>query len=197
MGIMSRLDFLTIYRLHIIYTLIKCAGGILNVMRDNKLFLEDAHLTIITFSIFPQLTRIWHYFIYPIQTFLNNNGFKTESIIIDCHGNLYKSHFPNIKVTKVVNCYHARKLDYFVTRKIRSKLVWICDDDVFLYDPEFVLRNIESFSIDNRLAAISFMPRTRWQINYLNNKVLPMGSYCLLLNRDIITSEGLKFAAPF
>jgi len=188
-------DFIKMYRFHILYSLMRCRIGTFRVILDKARFPKDNALSIITFSIFPQLTRIWYYFFTRIADSLNKYGYKTELIIIDCHGNLCVRRFPNAVIHRFVNIYHGRKLDYFVLRKIKGKLVWVCDDDTFIYSPELALESVQSFYSDPNQAAISFMPRFRWRIHINNEEVMPMGSYCVLLNRDIVTKERLLFSS--
>lgn len=55
---------------------------------------------------------------------------------------------------------------------------------------------MNSFINDSKLAAYSFFPRPDWWFTIKGKRVRPMGSYCLILNRDIVAKERY-FLKPF
>ena len=99
----------------------------------------------------------------------------------------------SVYVFPVLNLHHGTKLDLFVNRICTAEYILVCDDDVFLLDNLPLEWAIKQFENDTLISVISFMPRCQ-KSSVLRDKVdKPMGSYCLILRRDIWKRENLSF----
>jgi len=127
---------------------------------------------------------------------LIRHGFGLKFLIVDCCGKLDPRNFPIATIEKFINDTHPHKLDFFFRRYIRSGLVLICDDDCFIVSPQIILGAAKDLTKDEGLAAISFFPRPDWWLTVNNERIRPMGSYCLVVNRNIILKEKLQFQSP-
>jgi len=142
--------------------------------------------TLLTFSVYPDLTRIWYYF---AQMSLDAN---VKVMVVDCCGSLRKSHFPGAQVVRFWNFSHSRKIDFFIRHLVGTRYVWICDDDVMLIDPS-VAKRVHQMISQDRVAAVSLAPRG-WYLKVNGETHKGMGSYCVLFDRRVFLSEGLSFS---
>jgi len=71
---------------------------------------EEFHpgITVITFTIHPDLARIWYWFFSRVA------DPSTKIVIVDCRGNLSPAYFPRARVARFCNFQHGRKIDYWV-----------------------------------------------------------------------------------
>lgn len=172
---------------------IKCGMGAIKTLF--KKIPSEYDLTIVTNSIAPELTRISYHFMSQIIAHLNQNGIKSKLLIIDCSGNLPSHYAPNAVVERFPKFDLALTLDYFTSHYVKSKLVWVSDDDSFVFEPNVAIEAVNSFYSDTNLAAFSFRPRDWWHFELGGAKIRPMSSYCVMLNRDIIKKEKLSFTS--
>ncbi len=142
--------------------------------------------TLLTFSVYPDLSRIWHYFAKKMF------GSDIEIMVVDCCGLLRKDHFPGSQVVRFWNFSHSRKIDYFIRYVVRSRYIWLCDDDVIFVNPDS-FEAARSLLDQQAVVAVSLAPRG-WHLTVNDQKHRGMGSYCLLFDRDILISEELSFS---
>lgn len=178
-------------------TIFSCGPGTIKTFfKGLKKNSREPLITIITFSIFPELTRLWYYFIEQSADLLVRHGFTLRFLIVDCSGKLDPRNFPSATIERFINDTHPHKLDFFFRRYIKSGLVLISDDDCFIVDPQIILEAAKDLTKDERLAVISFFPRPDWWLTVDEKRSRPMGSYCLMVNRNIIIKEKLHFQSP-
>lgn len=186
-------DYRRIYHLYSAVSLLKCGiSSFLVTLRAENSFGREEKLTIITFSIFPELTSVWYYFMEKVYQHLKNNGLTVKLLIVDCAGSLKKAHFPKAEISKFINHTHPFKLDYYLKKIIGSEIAWVTDDDCFIFDPSVALDYINKMA-DEKVAAYSFYPRPDWYFDFEGEKIRPMGSYCFLIKRKVLEKENLSF----
>lgn len=142
--------------------------------------------TLLTFSVYPDLTRIWYHLARK------HLGPDPRIVIVDCCGLLQKALFPEAQVIRFWNFSHSRKIDYFIRYVINTRHVWLCDDDVMFVNPEVSERAHRLLS-QGQVAAVSLAPRG-WSLTVDGREERGMGSYCLLFDREVFVSEGLSFS---
>jgi hypothetical protein len=156
-------------------------------VRDRK---EDVPVTLITFTIHPDLARVWHFFaIRSLRGFAD----KLRIVIVDCSGRLRSADFPQALVVPFCNFSHARKVDFFYTHFITSRFVWLCDDDMMIVGKDAFERAYDELESNNGLAVISFAPRG-WSIPVGGQVSKAMGSYSIIFSRNIFLKEKLSFS---
>jgi hypothetical protein len=194
MKLRSYNDYRLIYHLYSYSTILPCGIGTVQA-RLASLFRQKTgtDLTILTFSIFPECTRIWYFFIKKVITCLAQDGLSTKVLIVDCSGKLQPKHFHGATVIRYMNDTHPHKLDFFVYKYITSSYVWISDDDCFVFDADLSKKAITDMKANDKLAVCSFMPRRDWWFSINEKKIRPMGSYCLIVSKKIIEKERLSF----
>jgi hypothetical protein len=197
MKLRSFSDYRNIYKIYCLTTILSCGPGTIKTFfRGLKKNSREPLITIITFSIFPELTRLWYYFIERSADLLIRHGFTLRFLIVDCSGKLHPRNFPAATIERFINDTHPHKLDVFFRRYIKSGLVLISDDDCFISDPHTILEAARDLTKDEGLAVISFFPRPDWWLTVNNQRIRPMGSYCLMVNRGTIIKEKLHFQSP-
>jgi hypothetical protein len=144
----------------------------------------------VAFSVIPRLTGLWANFMHRAIP-----GNCAEVIIGDSSGG-FKRRFAlgaPVRVVPIVNLPPGIKFDIFFEQSIcNSEYIVSSDDDViWLSDAPWRWAK-EQFDRDERLAVVSFVPRERFQWDIEGRKYDPMGSYCLILRRDIWVKEGLR-----
>lgn len=152
---------------------------------------KNASVTLITFTIHPDLARVWHFF----ATRSLRGCPEVQIVIVDCSGRLDNSHFPQTVVVPFCNFSHARKVDFFYTYLIEGPYVWLCDDDVMIIGSESFLRAYKELRTNDDLAVVSFCPRG-WSIPVEGQLHKAMGTYSILFSRNVFMREGLSFS-PF
>jgi hypothetical protein len=143
-------------------------------------------VTIITFTIHPDLARIWHWWVTKTQ------GASANVWIVDCSGRLNPKKYPGATVKRFCNFQHGRKIDYWIYHVLKTEYVWLSDDDVFPVAKGILPSFITQFQKEPLLAAISFRPRG-WELEWSGEKQRCMGPYSLLFNRRLFCTEGLSF----
>jgi hypothetical protein len=153
--------------------------------------LGDPTVDALTFSVVPRLTAAWS--IYMDRALAGSN----HQILIGDSSGGFQSLVPNskIRILPVLNFPHGEKLDLFVQRFCRSEFVVVSDDDVFWLNNGAWLWAVEQFKADARLAVVSLRPRGGqiWPPTAERIPGPPMGSYCLIIRRQIWMEEQLSF----
>ena len=145
----------------------------------------------VTCSVVPGLTRIWS------TLFLRaTEDWQTEVIMADCSGGTaaWASSEPRIQRIPLFNASHGAKLDLLVSRVCSARLVVISDDDIFWMDGKALGWAIEQLESRPRLAAVSFYPRESTKPILAGKVDQPMGSFCLVIRREVFVREGISFA---
>ena len=146
----------------------------------------------VTFSVVPNLTGLWAKVMRRAIP-----GGKARIWIGDCSGGFGAAHHfvEGIQAEPLVNYLHGEKLDLFVQKFVRSEFFVISDDDVFWVDQTPWKWAMEQFERDPKLAVVSLVPRMRFTWDLDGREHQPMGSYCLIIRRDIWLKEELSFEA--
>ena len=180
------------YRYHGgILAVLKCLLGGRKLKRLARQVQPHNGIDVFTFSIVPALTQI------SMQS-LTHNGLSHidhRVYIGDCSGGIRNNSIDNPRITVIpyLNEGHGQKLDHFVHNLAKGGFVLVWDDDIFCLDRVPIDWALDLFSQDPKIAAVSFVPRSRfkWEIN--GQKHQPMGSYCLMIRRSIWEQQGLSF----
>jgi len=142
--------------------------------------------TICTSTIFPPLAVLWHHIVRQCL------GDRAEIVIFDCAGTLDPTSVPGATVQRFLNVRHATKIDLWLKKTLQHrKVAWICDDDVFPVNAK-VFEVISREFAHPKTATVSFRPRAWWHFEIGRREYQPSGSYCLVINRQIFTEEGLS-----
>lgn len=144
----------------------------------------------LTFSIVPGMTAIWVAF---IQRAISSS---TKRVIVgDCSGGFHHAKRPGVGATVLpfLNYNHGDKLDIFMQKVCQAEYVIISDDDVFWLDNIPWNWVADRFAASKKLAIASLVPRERFSWNINGEVHQPMGSYCLVLRREIWLRENLSF----
>lgn len=114
MKLKSYSDYRRIYRYYALYSVFICGlNSVKTFLHNPKKSSNEPLITFITFSIFPELTRIWYYFANSVAENLRKAGFTTKLLIVDCSGKLNSSNFAGAIIEKFINERHPHKLDFF------------------------------------------------------------------------------------
>jgi len=144
----------------------------------------------ITFSVVPQMTALWSQFIFRAI------GTRSLRVIIgDCSGGLQSVPWlhPEAQVLPLFNAPHGEKLDLFMHKVCKAEYVVVSDDDVFWLSEAPFHWAIDRMKREPQIAVVSLFPRITTK-KILQGKVIQaMGSYCLIIRRDIWLKEGLSF----
>lgn len=146
-------------------------------------------LTVFTSSIFPDVTRVWYYFIKN-----NIEPHKSNIVIYDCGAKLKKNYFETAEIFRFPNIEHGKKIDHFIKNRCTTPFLFICDDDAFVLDKKVINDAIRKMELNPKCAAYSFKFRDWWQFDINNKFYYPMGSYAVIVNVDIIRKENLSFS---
>ncbi len=146
-------------------------------------------LTIFTSSIFPDVTRVWYYFINKCIDFED-----TTVAIYDCGARLKSEHFFLAEIFKFPNIEHGKKIDNFITCSCATPFLFICDDDAFVLDRTVIESALKYMENNSNCAAYSFKFRDWWSFKFNNKQYYPMGSYAVIINVNIIKNEMLSMA---
>lgn len=145
-------------------------------------------VALFTMNIFPPMLRVWHHFA------MRSVGKDVDIVAFDCSGTLDPRDFPGITVQKFINPRYAQKCDNFLHVISRNRAVaWICDDDTFITSHTALDIVQREMAVPNT-AAVSFEPRKWWEFEFDGKRQAPLGTYCLALNRSIVSEkEHLSF----
>jgi hypothetical protein len=144
---------------------------------------------VVTFSVVPGMTALWSWLIsdaIPVE------GLRV--LIGDCTGggvcDLVER---SVIVIPMLNYLHGEKLDLFIQKVCTAEFIVFSDDDIFWLDDAPWQWAMEQFAHDPQLAVVSLYPREDVS-SVLRGKVdVAMGSYCLIVRRDIWLRERLSF----
>ena len=141
--------------------------------------------TIFTFSISEDYARVWHHFAVK-----NLPEGEWNIVIVDCAGDMDKTRFAGAEVVTFANLAHGAKIDVFLKKYLRSEIVFLCDDDKYiLSDLSAAVHELD----DPHVAAVSLAPRDWYTLRINGQDFLPMGSYALLLKRELFLKHRLSF----
>lgn len=172
----------------------RCGLGVWRLLRTKALPEGAAGdgVDCVTFSVVPNLTALWAKLMARAIP-----GQKARIWIGDCSGGFSNSHrFGGpMQVTPILNYLQGLKLDWFFERFIRSEFFVVSDDDVFWLNEKPWLWAMDQFSRNPSTAVVSLVPRLRFEWELSGRKYQPMGSYCLVVRRDVWLKEGLSFQA--
>lgn len=149
---------------------------------------KNKKITLITFTVYPDLVRIWYFF---IRRSIDRNMF--DVVIVDCCGEINKKYFPEAQVIPFYNFSHSKKIDFFIKYVLKTPFVWICDDDIFILNKRFYEKSLKDLLRSPKTAVISFMPRG-WYLFVAGKRYRAMGSYSILFKKDIFMKEKLSFS---
>lgn len=174
----------------IIPTLKTAQATLSNVARRWLAGRESHHfapgITLITFTIHPDMARIWYWFAVRVA------DPSTTIVIVDCSGILCLTNFPGAKVVRFCNFQHGRKIDYWTYHALNTKYVWLSDDDVIPISTAVWEHILPRFEQDSTLAAVSLRARG-WELEWNGIRQRCMGPYSLVFDRKRFCSEGLSF----
>lgn len=142
------------------------------------------------------MTAVWASYIHRV--IIKDVGNLT---IGDCSGGFHANFRPDAStcVYRLLNYQYGQKLDLFIQKVCQAQFVMISDDDVFWVDEVPWKWALEQFTGNPNLAVVSLVPRQRFNWTLAGQVYQPMGSYCLIVRRDIWLKENLSFkpvAAP-
>jgi hypothetical protein len=149
---------------------------------------ERIDTEVVTFSVVPKLTAAW-------SLFMNGalGGSSHRVLVGDCSGGLEANAFIRSEVYPIYNFLHGRKLDYFIKRVAISDYVIISDDDIMWLSaaPYNYARKV--FEENPDCAVVSLKPRQELSSLLKDHVDEAMGSFCLVIRRDVWLKEGLSF----
>lgn len=172
--------------------LARCLHGTNHILSNDFSFPQirsSGEIECLTFSVVPLLTILWSFYIkHALVDTLD------QTIIGDCSGNLQLTEsVPSTKVYPLLNYAHGEKLDLFLQKVCSSKFILICDDDIFWLDQSPIAWALDKLKEDPKTVVVSLMPRGH-SSELMQEKVgRPMGSYCLVINRELWLKENLSF----
>ncbi len=179
----------SIYRFQGAVALLRCLAGTLQVLGKNH---ATSHNSIkvegISCSVIPELAKTWTYFFEKAL-----KDFKPRIILADSSGNYRNERGTQVESLHLFNFSHATKLDLLMQNYCQAEYVLICDDDIFWLNDEPLKWALEQFEKDDQLAVVSLHPRPT--NNQWLDGLVPeaMGSYCLVIRRDVWINENLSF----
>ena len=175
-----------------IVSLARCLMGTARLLTNNSGRRErdlNPKVDCITFSVLPKLTALWAIFIehaIPSQ--------PRRVIVGDCSGEFCALDGNQLlTVFPLLNYPHGTKLDLFIEKVCTAEYVVVCDDDVFWLDTLPWQWAISQFESDPKISVVSLMPRDHVSSVLKDKVTTPMGSYCLILRREIWLREDLSF----
>jgi len=146
---------------------------------------KDQEITVLTFSIHPDLARIWYH--YALK---NVRADEAQIIIVDCSGQINPRLFEKATIMRSWNYSHSEKIDHMIKEHITTRFVWLSDDDVMIVNSNWEDMFTKYWqSSEKEPAVISFQPRG-WNIT---SGVKAMGCYSILFDKDIFIREKLSF----
>lgn len=145
-------------------------------------------LTILTCSIYPDVTRIWYYCL------LNSlQGKQVPVVIYDSSGLLNPIYYPGAKIVRYPNEQHGKKIDHFIKHHLKTDFFYLTDDDAFLTSGEVLPYGVNWLEAGEMNAIVSYKPRLWWSFNIHGKEFPTMGSYSLLIKAPVIKKYELSF----
>ena len=176
------------YRHQGLPALTRCLVGTQKILSGKPLSGQPAGMDVLSFTILPEVIALWERSIS-----LAFGELPKQIIIGDGSGNYRPERDSQLRVLPVYNFSHGTKLDTFVSQVCASEFVLISDDDIFWTDAAPVRWALDSFEQDPKLAAVSFHPRPHLIPQLRGVMSEAMGSYAVLIRRDIWLKENLSF----
>ncbi len=176
------------YRHQGLPALARCLIGTQKIFFGKPFAGQPAGLDILSFTILPEVIALWERSIS-----LALEELPRQIIIGDGSGNYRPERDSQLQVLPVYNFSHGTKLDTFVRQICASDLVLISDDDIFWTDAAPIKWALESLEQDPKLAAVSFHPRPHLIPQLRGVMSEAMGSYAVLIRRNIWLKEQLSF----
>lgn len=151
-----------------------------------------------SFSVVPALTTLWARLLVEA---LGEQGVRV--LLGDCGGGLSppRGAAERVSIVRMENAAHGLKLDHFVRDRCRTRYVVVCDDDVFWLSGLPLRWSRRRLARDPGTAVVSLAPRDPLprtiadRLGIGDREFRPMGSFCLVLRRDLWLREGLSFRA--
>lgn len=176
------------YRHQGLPALTRCLVGTQKILSGKPFPGEPTGMDVLSFTILPEVIALWERSIS-----LSLGELPKQIIIGDGSGNYRPEADRQSRVLPIYNFSHGTKLDTFVSQVCVSDFVLISDDDIFWTDAAAVKWALDCFDQDPKLAAVSFHPRPHL-IPQLRGVVSEaMGSYAILIRRDVWLKENLSF----
>lgn len=176
------------YRHQGLSALARCLGGTQKIFFGKPFAGQPAGLDILSFTILPEVIALWER-----SVSLSLGELPKQIIIGDGSGNYRPGGDSQARVLPIYNFSHGTKLDTFVDQVCASDFVLISDDDIFWTDAAPVKWALGCFEQDSKLAAVSFHPRPHLIPQLRGVMSEAMGSYAILIRRDIWLKEQLSF----
>jgi len=149
---------------------------------------EACSLEALTFSVVPKMTFLWSRL---MQAIMPESG---RVIIGDCSGGFpAESSHNHLVVHPLLNLPHGVKLDLFIRSICSAPYVVVSDDDVFWLSEQPIRWALAQFEASEHVAVVSLMPRERLSSVLKAKLTEGMGSYCLVIKRDVWLREALSF----
>jgi len=149
----------------------------------------------VSFSVIPALTALWASLVLAALP-----GDASRVLVGDCTGGLPQLPGTDgrFRTIRLANDPHGVKLDGFLRSHCRAEHVIVCDDDVFWLDGSPAIWSLEHLEHNPATAVVSLCPRdslpaaTARRLG-VEEGLRPMGSFCLVLRREVWLREGLSF----
>lgn len=153
---------------------------------------RDEGLDWITCSVIPGVTELWAQVL--LAALSRSVGHPEPTIwVADCSGDLHLPRDARMRKVPLYNHHHGVKLDLLLRARSRSPWVVISDDDVFWTNIRPLAWALAEFDRRPKLAAVSLKPRTIRRPILAETVEQPMGSFCLVLRRQVWIDENLSF----
>lgn len=174
-----------------VLALTRCATGSLRLSLMPTVTVQpSSHLVeAVTFSVIPGMTALWS---MCMEAAVMDSFARI--LVGDCSGGFKPTPHPDrMQVVPLLNTLHGVKLDLFFSKICQAEFVIISDDDVFWLDGSAWNWALEQFMGNERLAVVSLIPRTMTSSVLREKVVQAMGSYCIIVRREIWMREKLSF----
>jgi hypothetical protein len=142
--------------------------------------------TLFTCSVYPDLTRVWYHFVRRYTTRRH-----VAVLIYDCGARLTAGHFPGATIVRRPNIEHGRNIDHAVRATV-TPCMFLIDDDSFVIDAR-AEPTADALLRTPTVAAVSFRPRTWWQLEIGGQAYAVMGTNALVFKPEIFRRERLSF----
>lgn len=182
-------EWKSVYRYQGLPALLRCLSGTHRLLRTSPISEGNvSSLDLLSCSVIPEIASLWGAF---ISRALKDR--ESHLLLADSSGNLNVESALALRVLPLFNFNHGVKLDLLMHHACQAEYVLICDDDIFWLNDEPLKWALEQFEKDSQLAVISLHPRPN--NNQWLEGVVPeaMGSYCLVIRREIWLRENLYF----
>ena len=174
--------------------LARCVKGSMSLYRTPGLLpeqIDGLSVDALTFSVVPGMTALWALLMGQV---LSEQSSSARILIGDCSG-AFEAPANNVqtRVFPMLNALHGIKLDLFMQNICRAKFVIVSDDDVFWLNSYPWQWALQQFAADPKTAVVSLIPRSYKSVLLRGKVDTPMGSHCLVINRETWQKENLSF----